>query len=62
MKSSMINVCPSDGLPCSYRIKNVGIGACVKRWRDKVRICPRFSDVSFLEDSIVLKIRGEVSV
>ena len=60
MKSSRVDVCLSDGLPCSCRIKGVGIGACVKRFRDKVLICSRFSDVSILETSILLKIRGEV--
>ena len=41
-----IHVCLSDGLPCSSRIKGVGIGVCIKRFRDKVRVCSRFSDVS----------------
>jgi len=44
-----MRVCPSDGLPCSGRIKGVGIGVCVRRFRDKVRVCSRFSDVSILE-------------
>ena len=61
-RSSTIDVRLDDGLPCSRCVKGVGIGACVKRFRDKVCICSRFSDasVSLFEDSILLKIRGEI--
>jgi len=43
-----MHTCDSDGLPCSCRIKGAGIGVCVRRFRDKVRVCPRFSDVSLM--------------
>ena len=53
-----MRVCRSDSLPCSYRIKGVGIGVCVKRLRDKVRVCPRFSDVSHLENWMQEGVKG----
>ena len=56
MKSKTVDVCLSDGLPCSRCVKGVGIGACVKSLRGKMFICCRFSDVSVFEASI----RGEL--
>lgn len=47
-----LDVCPSDGLPCSCFIKGVGFGACVKNLDGTLCVCPRFSDVSLLERSI----------
>lgn len=38
-----MDICLSDNLPCSSSVKSVGIGVCVKRWYDTVRICCRFS-------------------
>ena len=46
----MVDVCISDGLPCSRDLKGVGIGACIRKWGAGVRICCRFSDVSIFED------------
>jgi len=57
-----IDICLSDGLPCSRGIKGVGFGACVKNRNGSVRVCARFygNCVSLLEDSVLLKIRGEL--
>jgi hypothetical protein len=49
MKSNslkFVDLCPSDGLPCSCSVKGVGIGFCFKSSRGKMIICCRFSDVS----------------
>ena len=56
-----LDVCLSDGLPCSRFIKGVGFGVCVKSLDDTVCLCPRFSDVCLLECSIREKDRFEVA-
>lgn len=37
----MNETCVSDWLPCSCKVKDVGIGMCVKAVRDTVVICCR---------------------
>ena len=56
---AMNEVCLSDWLPCSRRVKGVGIGMCVKNVRGKIVICCRFSDVSILELEIAKGARNE---
>jgi len=51
-----VDLCLSDGLPCSRSIKGVGIGACVKNSRGKMIVCSRFSDVSLFEDWVSKKL------
>jgi hypothetical protein len=46
-----IDMCPFDVFPCSCYVKGVGIGGCVKRFRDKVKLCCRCSDASIFEPS-----------
>lgn len=46
---TMNETCLSDMLPCSCKVKGVGVGMCVKNFRGKIVICCRFSDVSLLE-------------
>jgi len=51
MENDCLDICLSDGLPCSCHVKGVGIGLCVKRFRDAVIVCCRFSDASIFEHS-----------
>jgi hypothetical protein len=51
------DLCISDGLPCSCLVKGVDKGFCVKEFRGKIIVCPRFSDVSLLESSICEKVK-----
>lgn len=57
MKKKYLDICISDGLPCSRSIKGVGIGWCIKSFKDSVRVCARFSDVSLVEKRIAKKMR-----
>ena len=45
----MNEICVSDMLPCSCKVKGVGIGMCVKNVRGNIVICCRFSDPYTLE-------------
>ena len=57
MKKKYLYICISDGLACSRSIKGVGLGWCIKSFKDSVRVCARFADVSLLEKRIAEKMR-----
>ena len=59
MENDCLDICLSDGLPCSCHVKGVGIGLCVKDLRGEIIVCCRFSDVTILEFSNRKKVRGE---